>query len=689
MKEKALTGVAFAVGNVCATYPAVGSRPKASSRDDPEVELNTTSSVTSALSEPCGLTQVTWETTLYQPVFRKLVNESSRTFLALQKSMSDEENERTSSAQLLRFSKQYRSVMRDCQETLDKWSENPNLDEETREAYIGQSELLYKLELMWNLIEVLCIEKNPIILPSLLQWISLHFPKCDEKAKNVLGASGGQSENIDEYLENPESHPDFWDAVVLYVIQGRTENARKLLRLHSDFNFESFASIDELLRKMPRFAVGQTAADFEFRWRHWQTEVVARIDEGDYATSPQLGFIAKILAGDEATFKEDVLGKCETWYEWLVGKLLYTNPSIRSYDLPYHAEEAITNFGGLGSMTTLDSVLLAVMEMDMSQVMNELCNTLDNFWYPAHLLDLLHHSGSLESNLGQQNEQIQAGASLREFLLLEYATCLMTHNSLWQVGALYLDHCPVQGKQRLELLLERVPLTSERKAEKVLNIAAERGMASLTTSICKVMGMKCLHQNQLGNAMTWALRSQDSTFTTYLADKLLKLYCESGTFSSGDLLDHLGVSMVVSDRLTFLAKYREFHSLAGNGDYTIAAALLHSLLWSRLAPKYFWVTLLKDTLPFLAESVSECINDENGRKAFFSSEQTYELIHCLHELKEEIEELPTKQKNLLVEHEAELRRKLAINLSVALMQENDASAVKNMAKQSKSSIPAF
>ena len=133
---------------------------------------------------------------------------------------------------------------------------------------------------------------------------------------------------------------------------------------------------------------------------------------------------------------------------------------MRTYDLPYHAEEAITNFGGLGSMTTLDSVLLAVMEMDMSQVMNELCNTLDNFWYPAHLLDLLHHSGGLESNLGQQNEQIQAGASLREFLILEYATCLMTHNSLWQVGALYFDHCQVQGKQRLELLLERVPLTS-------------------------------------------------------------------------------------------------------------------------------------------------------------------------------------------------------------------------------------
>ena len=119
---------------------------------------------------------------------------------------------------------------------------------------------------------------------------------------------------------------------------------------------------------------------------------------------------------------------------------------------------------------------MTAMELDISQVMNELCNTLDNFWYPAHLLDLLHHAGVLESNLGQQNEQLQAGASLREYLLLEYATCLMTHHSLWQVGVLYFDYCPVQGRHRLELLLERVALTSERKAEKVLSIANERGI---------------------------------------------------------------------------------------------------------------------------------------------------------------------------------------------------------------------
>ena len=94
MKEKANTGVAFAVGNKLCTFPAVGSRIKAESRLDPEVSLNTTSSMTPALQEPCGLTQITWETTLYQPVFRKLINEASRVFLALQKCMNEEENER-------------------------------------------------------------------------------------------------------------------------------------------------------------------------------------------------------------------------------------------------------------------------------------------------------------------------------------------------------------------------------------------------------------------------------------------------------------------------------------------------------------------------------------------------------------------------------------------------------------------
>ena len=139
--------------------------------------------------------------------------------------------------------------MRDCQETLDKWSENPTIDQNTKNTYVQQSELLYKMELMWNLLEILSIEKNSVILPGLLQWISLHFPKCDEMARNVLGATTSERDEnqIEEYLESPESHPEFWDAILFYIIQGRTENARKLLRLHSEFNSGGFTNFVEFL----------------------------------------------------------------------------------------------------------------------------------------------------------------------------------------------------------------------------------------------------------------------------------------------------------------------------------------------------------------------------------------------------------------------------------------------------------
>jgi len=327
---------------------------------------------------------------------------------------------------------------------------------------------------------------------------------------------------------------------------------------------------------------------------------------------------------------------------------------VKVYDLAIHGQQAVDKFGGLSSMTTLDSVLLAALEADIPQVMRELCLTLDNFWFSSHLLDLLHHGG----NLGQSEWAL--GAGLREFLLLDYATSLCSHHSLWQVGLLYLDHCPVQGRQRAELLLERVAVDTEAKAAKVVHMAAERGLHSVVTQTCKVMGMRALQGGHTGSAMAWALKSGDSKFTTFLADKILAEYAASGTFSSTDLLDNLGASIVVSDRLTFLGKYREFHKLVDESQFSEAATLLHSLLWSKLAPKYFWVTLLIDCIPFLTADT-----------ALFSSEQTYELLQCLQDLSTD-SSLPTKQQLLLEEHEQRLRLSLAKNLALALTLEGDA-----------------
>ena len=140
-----------------------------------------------------------------------------------------------------------------------------------------------------------------------------------------------------------------------------------------------------------------------------------------------------------------------------------------------------------------------------------------------------------------------------------------------------------------------MPRTSENKANKVVQ------MAAVVTATCKVIWMKALQTNNIGPGMAWALQYGDDKFITFLADKLLSEYAKanSGAFSSTDLLDNLGASIIVSDRLTFLGKYREFHRLVSDSQFSEAASLLHSLLWSKLAPKYFWVTLLIDCIPFL------------------------------------------------------------------------------------------
>ena len=123
---------------------------------------------------------------------------------------------------------------------------------------------------------------------------------------------------------------------------------------------------------------------------------------GGLRSLPELTTVAQLLAGQEEALHL-AAERCETWYEWLVARLLYTLPTVKTYELGLHGAQAVDRFGGLGSMTTLDSVLLAPLEADIPQVVRELCLSLDNFWFSAHLLDLLHHAGALGQTEGEQH----------------------------------------------------------------------------------------------------------------------------------------------------------------------------------------------------------------------------------------------------------------------------------------------
>uniref|UniRef100_A0A672ZLG3 Nuclear pore complex protein Nup85 n=1 Tax=Sphaeramia orbicularis TaxID=375764 RepID=A0A672ZLG3_9TELE len=511
---------------------------------------------------------------IYSPILRKLFNESHHIFVGLQ-TIREDLPSKNKKPQFVSISKNYRSVIRACMEELQQ---------------VAGVSILLAIELIWNLCEVLFIDAAPAgsLLLHLLDWVRLHKADVDEKARDVLQS------------ESPAEHESYWDVVLGYVLQGRLEEARQMLVKQASLHPAArnmFKLMDTLLSKMPFYNPSgtQTLTEFDVKWRHWHEEVDRCLQDNSFASNQHLEAICKILVGDEDTLLEhkDLLS---TWYHFLVTRLLFCHPTVKPTELHYYAQSCLTMFlDSRSAPEPLDSILLAAFEFDIHQVIKDCSIALNNWWFVAHLTDLLDHCKLLQSH------NLHFGSNLREFLLLEYASGLFTHHSLWQLAVDYFDHCPEFGRVYLELQIERVPLDTERKALKVLRICEQRQMSEQVRSICKIMAMRALRNNRLGSALSWSIRAKDAAFATLISERFLQDYCAKGTFSDLDLIDNLGPAMLLSDRLTFLGKYREFHKLYGEKRFREAAKLLLSLMTAKIAPRSFWMTLLTDALPLLEQ----------------------------------------------------------------------------------------
>uniref|UniRef100_A0A8D0L709 Nuclear pore complex protein Nup85 n=1 Tax=Sphenodon punctatus TaxID=8508 RepID=A0A8D0L709_SPHPU len=583
---------------------------------------------------------------VYSQILRKLFNESHGIFVGLQRS-EEELAGKSRKAQLVRVSKNYRSVIRACMEDMHQAAISTR-DPELHNQHSTQVSILSAMELIWNLCEILFIEVAPAgpLLLHLLDWVRLHVCDVDNLVREVLNS------------ENPSKHKQFWNVVTTFVLQGRMDEARHLLAKEAHANPASAGMckiLDDLMKKMPILSLSstQTLTEMELKWQHWHEECERFLQDGTFASNKHMESICKILLGEEKAILEKK-DQMTTWYHFLVTQLLYSNPTVKPMELHLYAQSSLDQFlGGESTPEPLDSILLAAFEFDIHQVIKECSIALSNWWFVAHLTDLLDHCKLLKSH------NLYFGSNMREFLLLEYASGLFSHHSLWQLAVDYFDHCPEYGRVYLELHIERIPLSTEQKALKVLRICEQRQMNEQVRSICKIMAMKAVRNNRLGSALSWSIRAKDAAFATLISDRFLKDYCERGSFSDLDLIDNLGPSMLLSDRLTFLGKYREFHRLYGEKRFSEAAKLLLMLMTARIAPCSFWMTLLTDALPLLEQ-----------KEVIFSAEQTYELMRCLEDLTAGKSETQKMQDDDIETTKVEmLRLALARNLARAIVKE--------------------
>lgn len=542
------------------------------------------------------------EVILFTPVLRNLVNESNGVFLSVQKLKSCTSGD--SKPELLKHSKRYRSILRACVESLQDLREKSIPTE--RSLYENFLTIFYQIECVWHLTEILYVDVIPgdVVLPQLLEWVRFHFPSRELRAMKILAEKSVRAD-----LENC----NYWEIVMGCALHGKLDVVRALLALHSKADRPAFIAAENALRSMPIYNVygGYSVNEFTLRWKQWQLDLSSNIESKAFSVEPNLETLMKLVVGNELwEFSEYT----DAWYELLAAKLFYSVPCCKQPELARHANDIAVKWQ---ASRHLDNVILALMEGDLHQVIKGIQYMNDNGWFAAHLTDLLYRCGRLK--IIDKNQK-NVTALLHESLILEYGSLLMDHHSLWQCGASYLEHCSLQGLSRLEALLQSIPLGTEAKINKILDLARDHKMHKVVTSICKSQGMKCIRRGRPGNALAWALQAQDGAFATYIADQFLKHYATNGEIQCQDMLENLGSCMLVSDRLTFLGKYCEFHQTYAIGEFKEATGLLVSLLVSNLTPKYFWSTLLTDAIPLLeAEDV------------IFSSDDSFELLRCVEE----------------------------------------------------------
>ncbi|ERE67241.1 nuclear pore complex protein Nup85, partial [Cricetulus griseus] len=335
---------------------------------------------------------------VYSQILRKLFNESHGIFIGLQR-IEEELTGKSRKAQLVRVSKNYRSVIRACMEEMHQVAIAAK-DPASGRQFSSQVSILSAMELIWNLCEILFIEVAPDACA--VQWILRHpfitidmyhlinasnqidisktlhiaFGVCEESTCGKLLFLNYNIGSLTEMalLAASPAHRQF--EVTVLVLQGRLDEARQMLSKEADAN-PSCASmcriLGDLMRTMPILSPGntQTLTELELKWQHWREECERHLQDSTFAASPRLEALCKIMLGDEATLLEhkELLSN---WYHFLVTRLLYSNPTVKPIDLHFYAQSSLDMFlGGESSPEPLDNILMAAFEFDIHQVIKE------------------------------------------------------------------------------------------------------------------------------------------------------------------------------------------------------------------------------------------------------------------------------------------------------------------------------
>jgi nuclear pore complex protein Nup85 len=298
----------------------------------------------------------------------------------------------------------------------------------------------------------------------------------------------------------------YWKTVKGLVLQGQIDIARALLKLHSSSETMTFQLAEKDLQSMPVFSThgGLSLHKFRSQLSYWSTAIQSKIDSGLYSTEAELEEIMKLITGDKNAWM-DICKDSSCWYEHFAGFLSFTQPATRYFELGTFANTWLSQWAsskgssGRTQLNRLDRMVLSVLKNDMAEMIHSIQNIADNHFFVVHLTDLLVHCDQLK--ISSKEENVSSVVALRENLILDYGSMLMSRGSLWEIGMDYLEFSSPEGLGAREMLLQRVAVKNDVQAMNVISVARRYGINSVEQEICRVMVKRALILENHGNAL--------------------------------------------------------------------------------------------------------------------------------------------------------------------------------------------
>ncbi|GMF38521.1 unnamed protein product [Phytophthora lilii] len=478
------------------------------------------------------------------------------------------QTQQTGAFGVARASREYREALKTCIFALeDRLETQKEADAEEEGEFLD----LLKVSLaIWHLCELLllrggarCADRG--LAYDLALWLQEHY------CSSLLEKTESESERLRKQ-QKPEQDPAFWTTVQSLVMAGNGPSAWSLLAGHSSYKSlfardagsltgasmkAAFQAVQRLLLTMPgRPRDMSMEQDGPAEWKNWNDACQYLLNTDGYIKSDAgLTTLLEIMSA-----KEDVLkDHASSWYELMMARLFLDEPKAIAHRFEFLMANCFRAYNSNETkMGNFDCIILAIMQYDIQSALQDII-ALGFSWMAAHLADLLQ-----KSNVIVADELLpDAECILRERFVLEYAMEIGASSGMWQFAVRYYEYCPIFGAIAIRSALEREPLPTDYKTERLLAYChGKKFLAQTQRHITLQRAQECKNKKAYASALQWMLRGNHLDDVDALCDEILEECNEKNSLTCL----HEAVQFMEGhpefarpQKLAWLVRYREFH----------------------------------------------------------------------------------------------------------------------------------